>query len=210
LIKSIFIPAGAIAPGCSTTVLILASRHLDIAENLLQTNPVGALNCTKAILPTMIRQGAGWIVYISSIAGRIGVPDESVYAASQFALTGFSEALSMEVEDYGIHVTTVFPLVVKTPFFSARAYRRLPPNTFKKMIPPQDLPQQILLGLQRGERKITVPRRYRLIYGIKALWPGFFRAQTKREVIDHLQQIGSAEVSTASPEEARADSVRSF
>lgn len=165
---------------------LFMDTDLTVAEAMLQTNVIGSLNWTKAVLPIMVQQQSGWIVFISSIAGRIGVPDESLYAASKFAITGFAEALSMEVEDEGIHVTTVFPLAVDTPFFSTKSRQRLPTKTLRSMINPQELAQEIIQGLQRGERSVTVPRQYRLIYGIKALWPDFFRSQTKQTVMDHL------------------------
>lgn len=166
---------------------LFINTDLTLAEDIFHTNVMGSLNWTKVVLPTMVKQKLGWIVFMSSIAGRIGVPDESLYVASKFAITGFAEALSMEVEDAGIHITTVFPLAVDTPFFSAKARQRLPPKTLRTMIKPQDLAQDIIQGLRQGKRYLTVPRQYRLIYGIKALWPDFFRSQTKRTIMEHLK-----------------------
>ncbi|MEM9089399.1 MAG: SDR family NAD(P)-dependent oxidoreductase [Cyanobacteria bacterium P01_F01_bin.53] len=174
--------------GCAHHSLFIAT-DLALADNILQTNVTGVMNWTKAVLPVMVAQQSGWIVFVSSIAGRVGVPDESVYVASKFAVTGFAEALSMEVESDGIHVTTVFPLAVDTPFFSAHARQRLPPRTVQTMISPEVVAQQIIQGLQKGDRSFTVPRRYKFIFGIKALWPDFFRAQTKKTVMDHLEKL---------------------
>jgi short-subunit dehydrogenase len=169
---------------------LFMDTDVDLAEAIMRTNFFGALYWTKAVLPQMIDQGGGWLLFISSIAGRLGVPDESFYAASKFALTGFAESLSMEVEDQGVHVTKVFPLAVNTPFFSEQARRRLPPTTVETMIDTQQVVHEILRGLQRGERAFTIPRRFRLVFGIKALLPGFFRSQTRKTVMPHLRRRG--------------------
>ena len=74
----------------------------------------GPLHTTLAALPMMRRQGAGRIVNISSIGGRIGVPHLVPYCASKFALTGLSDSLRAELLKDGIYVTTVCPGLMRT------------------------------------------------------------------------------------------------
>lgn len=69
----------------------------------------GPLNMIEAVRPEMQRRGAGRIVNISSIGGRIAAPHLLPYCASKFALVGLSEGLNVELAKYGIHVTTVCP-----------------------------------------------------------------------------------------------------
>jgi NAD(P)-dependent dehydrogenase (short-subunit alcohol dehydrogenase family) len=68
----------------------------------------------KAVLPIMKRQRGGTIVNISSIAGRIGLPLNSPYVSSKFALEGLSESMAYEVEQFGIKVILIEPGVIKS------------------------------------------------------------------------------------------------
>jgi NAD(P)-dependent dehydrogenase (short-subunit alcohol dehydrogenase family) len=72
------------------------------------------LHTTLAAIPHMRRQGAGRIVNISSIGGKIGVPHLTPYCASKFALTGMSEAMRAELAKDDISVTTVLPGLMRT------------------------------------------------------------------------------------------------
>ena len=72
------------------------------------------LHTMLAAIPHMRRQGAGRIVNISSIGGRIGVPHLAPYCASKFALTGVSDAFRAELAKDNICVTTVLPGLMRT------------------------------------------------------------------------------------------------
>jgi NAD(P)-dependent dehydrogenase (short-subunit alcohol dehydrogenase family) len=78
-------------------------------QRQIDVNLLGPLNACRAVLPQMRRQGSGTIINISSPAGRIGLPLSTIYAASKFALEGFSEALSHEVARLNIAVKVVVP-----------------------------------------------------------------------------------------------------
>ena len=80
----------------------------------MQTNFFGALHTTLAILPQMLGRGAGTIVNIGSIGGKIAVPHLLPYVASKFAMVGWSTGLRTELRPYGIRVTTVNPGVMAT------------------------------------------------------------------------------------------------
>jgi NAD(P)-dependent dehydrogenase (short-subunit alcohol dehydrogenase family) len=75
----------------------------------LETNLYAPIEITRVVLPYMRKQGSGNILQISSVGGRVGNPGLSMYQAAKFGLSGFSEALSKEVADLGIHVTCVEP-----------------------------------------------------------------------------------------------------
>ena len=94
------------------------------------TNYLGVVWAISAVLPAMRARGEGWIVNVSSVAGKLGQPDESAYSASKFAVTGLSEALAYELEPLGIHVVTVYPALVRTEMFTPddpRAHARARP-----------------------------------------------------------------------------------
>src|SRR5207249_4796049 len=62
-------------------------------ERMMRTNYMGVVWMTKAALPAMRARRQGWIVNISSVAGKLGQPDEAAYSASKFAVAGLSEGL---------------------------------------------------------------------------------------------------------------------
>jgi len=67
-------------------------------------------------LPIMRKQNKGLIVNIGSVAGLISIPYQAMYCASKYAVEALSEALRMEVKDFGIKVTVVEPGDTKTGF----------------------------------------------------------------------------------------------
>jgi len=111
------------------------------------------------------------------------VPDESAYAASKFAVVGLAEALSIEVEDYGIHVLTVCPGSIRTDFFDAEALARMPPVAKRSMSEPEPLVDAILQALRSGKHEITFPRPIAAAYLVRAVAPGFLRRNIKRTTI---------------------------
>ena len=88
----------------------------DIKEQF-ETNFFGAIRLIKTIVPIMRKQGNGIIVNISSMVGRFAVPLNAAYVSSKFALEGFSESISYELEEFGIKVILIEPGVVRTDFF---------------------------------------------------------------------------------------------
>jgi short-subunit dehydrogenase len=90
--------------------------HMQLAdyEDAMRTHFWGPLHTMLAALPHMRRAGAGRIVNISSIGGRIAVPHLLPYSASKFALAGLSEGLRIELAREGIVVTTVYPGLMRT------------------------------------------------------------------------------------------------
>jgi NAD(P)-dependent dehydrogenase (short-subunit alcohol dehydrogenase family) len=97
-------------------LLIGPLEELSIEEfkEQFETNFFGAIRVIKEVLPIMRRQREGTIVNISSIAGRIGLPLNSPYVSSKFALEGLSESMAYEIEQFGIKVVLIEPGVIKT------------------------------------------------------------------------------------------------
>jgi NAD(P)-dependent dehydrogenase (short-subunit alcohol dehydrogenase family) len=81
----------------------------DEARAQIETNLFGALWVTQAAVPIMRAQGSGHIIQISSIGGVNAFPNLGLYHASKWGLEGFSQALSLEVAEYGVYVTIVEP-----------------------------------------------------------------------------------------------------
>ncbi|UCE86313.1 MAG: SDR family oxidoreductase [Deltaproteobacteria bacterium] len=159
---------------------------LEDMERVMRVNYLGTLYFTKALLPQMVERGRGWLVFVASVAGRIATPEETAYAASKFAVVGLAEALSIEVEDAGVHVLSVCPGVIRTPFFDDEALARMPPVARRQMVDPEGLVDAMLRALARGKRTLTYPRALAVAYAVRALAPGFMRRQVKRNTIGAL------------------------
>ena len=97
-------------------VLLGPAEHLSIKEFKAQfeTNLFGVIRVMQVVLPTMRRQRGGTIVNISSSAGRIGLPLNSAYVSSKFALEGLTESISYELEQFGIRVVLIEPGFIRT------------------------------------------------------------------------------------------------
>jgi len=156
---------------------------LEDMERLMQVNFLGTLYFTKALLPAMVERGKGWLVFIASAAGRIAPADETAYAASKHAMVGLAGSLSLEVEDAGVHVLTVYPGAIRTPFFDDEALARLPTVARRQMAEPEDLVEAIMDALARGKRELTFPRWIASGYVAQALAPSFFRGQLKKHTV---------------------------
>jgi NAD(P)-dependent dehydrogenase (short-subunit alcohol dehydrogenase family) len=87
---------------------------IDEAQSLLDTNVLGVLRTTQAVLPHMRKQGSGRIVNISSVLGFLPAPYMSLYSASKHAVEGLSETLDHEVRQFGIRVALVEPSFTRT------------------------------------------------------------------------------------------------
>ena len=87
---------------------------VDQFRRVMETNYFGAVRCVKRALPAMRKRGAGCIINITSIAGRVAFWASSAYSASKFALEAFTESLAQEVNGLGIRVALVEPGIIDT------------------------------------------------------------------------------------------------
>lgn len=95
----------------------------------IAVNLKGMLNCTKAVLPHMISRKQGKIINVSSLAGKTGGPDTTVYGAAKAGEMSFTKGLANEVAALGINVNCVAPGVGLTNFV-----KNAPPGALDGMI----------------------------------------------------------------------------
>ena len=86
----------------------------------LEVNVIGQVAVTQAFLP-LIRQARGRIINMGSIAGRAAMPLMGPYSASKFALEAITDALRLEVQQWGIHVSIIEPGAIATPIWNKSA-----------------------------------------------------------------------------------------
>jgi NAD(P)-dependent dehydrogenase (short-subunit alcohol dehydrogenase family) len=89
---------------------------LDDFRAQIETNLFGVIIMTKAALPYFRERRAGYIIQVTSIAGRLGPLGRAPYAAAKFGVEGFSESLAKEIGPLGIKVTIVEPGGFRTDF----------------------------------------------------------------------------------------------
>ncbi|MFZ5631224.1 MAG: SDR family NAD(P)-dependent oxidoreductase [Bacillota bacterium] len=90
-------------------------------DKVVAINLMGAINCCRAVLPTMISRQYGKIVCVSSDAGRVGSSGEAVYSAAKGGVLAFSKTLAREMARYNININCVAPGPTDTPLFAATA-----------------------------------------------------------------------------------------
>ena len=94
----------------------LEETSMEEITALFETNFFGALRVMQAVIPTMRKQRRGKIVNVTSVAGRIALPLNSVYHGTKFALEGLSESIQYELESFGIKIILIEPGGVASNF----------------------------------------------------------------------------------------------
>lgn len=108
-------PIGAVFNNAGVAVAsTVAAAAIEDDEWLHAINFEGVVHGVRAFLPILIEQGSGAIVNTSSVFGLAGIPSQSAYCASKFAVRGFTEALRHELAGTGVRAITVHPGGVKT------------------------------------------------------------------------------------------------
>ncbi|XP_013382180.1 3-ketodihydrosphingosine reductase [Lingula anatina] len=91
---------------------------LEEFRKTMDLNYHGSVYATRAVIKNMKERQNGRIVYVSSMAGQLGLYGYTSYSASKFALRGLAEALQMEVKPYNIYITLAFPPDTDTPGYA--------------------------------------------------------------------------------------------
>jgi NAD(P)-dependent dehydrogenase (short-subunit alcohol dehydrogenase family) len=91
----------------------------DQAKVVFNTNVVGLLRTTRAVLPAMRKERDGLIINIGSILGRVTFPFFGIYGASKFAVEALTDSLRYEVSQLGIDVALIQPSAYPTPMYSS-------------------------------------------------------------------------------------------
>jgi short-subunit dehydrogenase len=135
-------------------------------EWLFAINFWGTVRMCRAFLPALAREPAAQIVNLSSIFGVVAPAWQTAYAASKFAVRGFSEALRHELEDTGVGVSVVHPGYVKTAIArNARVGAAVDPQqaadrvaNFDRMAgnSPDQAAERIVKGIERREKRILI------------------------------------------------------
>ncbi len=91
-------------------------------ETMMRVNFLGVVHAFEAVLPGMLKSGAGHLVAISSLAAYKGLPGSAGYCASKAAVNTFCESLRIELGPRGVAVTAVCPGFIRTPMTAAQTH----------------------------------------------------------------------------------------
>lgn len=141
-------------------------------RRMMEVNYLGTVYCTKAVLPAMLERNSGTIINIASLAGKVATPKSAGYAASKFAVLGFTNALRMELDGKGVHVGAVNPGPVETKFFEkADPSGNYVKNVKRWMIKPDDVAMAVVKMIEDKIEETDLPSDLRLLTRIHALAP---------------------------------------
>ena len=145
-------------------------------QDLMKVNLWGSVWCTHAALPHLLAS-KGRIVAVSSLAGLIGVPGRTAYSATKFAMTGFFEALRVELKRSGVSVTTAYPGVVATQIryrgLNARGVAAGSSGLKEdEAMSVEECARLILQGMERRQREVVMTARGKLGRFVKLIAPG--------------------------------------
>ena len=129
---------------------------LDEALKHQQINYVGALHTLGAVLPILLRQKAGHLSVVSSVAGYRGLPNSLAYGPTKAALINLAQTLYMDLKPSGIGVSVINPGFVDTPATAVNEF------TMPALITPAQAAEEMLKGWQAGAFEIHFPKRFTL------------------------------------------------
>lgn len=118
----------------------LVDSSLEDFKTQINVNLYGVYNFSKAVLGSMIKNGAGAIINIASLAGKNSFPTGTMYSASKHAVLGFTRSLMLEVREYNIRVAAICPGSVDTEFFDDT---HMTPNT-AKILKAEDVAESVM------------------------------------------------------------------
>ncbi len=137
-------------------------------DKTMQINVTGVMHVTRLFLPGMIEKSAGHIINIASAAGLTPNPKMSVYAASKWAVLGWSESLRIELERTSpdLHVTTVTPSYINTGMFDGAKAPLITP-----ILDADDVTNQIISAIKSNEILLRAPSSVNLLPILRGILP---------------------------------------
>ncbi len=163
-----------------TVVSTFESQAIEDIEWLMGVNFWGVIYGCKVFLPALRRADEAHIVNLSSVFGIVGVPLQSSYCASKFAVRGFTESLRAELADTSIGVTCVHPAGVATNIARDGRYRGKEVGAkmregmvsfITRMLPPETVADRIVLAVRQNQSRVLVAGSARVIDTVQRVSP---------------------------------------
>ena len=136
-------------------------------DRTMAINATAPMTVALQALPPMLERNVGHICNIASAAGFIANPRMSIYAASKWAVIGWSDSLRVELQESksNVHVTTIAPYYISTGMFDGVRSRIIP------ILKPEWVAKKILNAIEKNRKISSWPLGYHLIRTLQALLP---------------------------------------
>jgi short-subunit dehydrogenase len=155
------------------------SRSNAEIEATVTTNLTAPALLARAVLPSMLARKRGHIVNLASLAGKLGVPYNAIYASTKAAMFAWSDSLRIELEGTGVSVSVIAPGFVNETGMFSRHYHQPPALLGESQ--PQAVVNAVLRALQKGENEIIVnPMPFAPMVALYALAPKFLIGMMKQ------------------------------
>lgn len=141
--------------GTNTLDRSLKRLTIPIWNEMIQVNLNGAYYITHALLPSMRNAGKGYLMYVSSISGKIPDVSGAAYQASKRGMIGLAHAIRVEERENGIRTCAICPGLVETEILEKRPVKPTR-ETLDQALQPQDV-AEIILDVARFHPRVTIP-----------------------------------------------------
>ncbi|MEO8155073.1 MAG: SDR family NAD(P)-dependent oxidoreductase [Rhizobacter sp.] len=143
---------------CAGYYQAMRATQFDLTEALRhqEVNYVGALHMLDAVLPVLLRQKAGHLSLVSSVAGYRGLPNSLAYGPTKAALINLAQTLYMDLQPLGIGTSVINPGFVETPLTAQNEF------AMPALLTPEQAAQEIVKGWSQGRFEIHFPKRFTL------------------------------------------------
>ena len=145
---------------------------MDEVEDMMDVNYFGLVRMTKAVLPSMLERRAGHIVNVSSMAGFFATQTHGCYAATKFAVMGFSEGLRFELNGSGVTLSTVNPGPIETEFWNRADRTQVP--TFAKFLSAEEVADTMVRAAEEKKVLYVLPKVGSFAIKIRHLFPRLY------------------------------------
>ncbi|WP_370033152.1 SDR family NAD(P)-dependent oxidoreductase [Qipengyuania mesophila] len=135
--------------------------EMSVYREIIDIDLTAQIAATQALLPHLVERGSGHLLFISSIAGKVGVPMRTAYCAAKFGLIGYADALRAELSQQGVSVHVVCPGSVATDvsrnaLTADGSKRGRSDKVIDNGIAPAEAAQRIIDAVAAGQREIVV------------------------------------------------------
>jgi NAD(P)-dependent dehydrogenase (short-subunit alcohol dehydrogenase family) len=121
--------------GTEGTMKLIVEQTLDNFKSTFDTNVLGVFLCLKYELKVMMPQGSGSIINLSSVAGKKGLPEASIYCASKHAVEAFTKVAALEAATAHVRVNAVAPGPIQTDMYERFTRTEERKDAFTEMVP---------------------------------------------------------------------------
>jgi short-subunit dehydrogenase len=133
---------------------LLASFSVEEIDRALAVNLRAPMVLARALTERMVARGSGHLVFMSSLAGKVGTPRSPVYSATKFGLRGLAQSLREDLRPSGVGVSAIFPGFVRDAGMFHDTGTKLPPGV--GTVSPQDVADAVVRAIERNRGEVDV------------------------------------------------------